>query len=162
MEILWGSTREPELNAALGEWCRIRIGLPRPFASFTSLGVFQGGELLGAAVFHNYEPESGVIEVSGASSSARWLPRQVLYELFSYVFDQLGCQMAVFRVSEKNTRLHRIMRAYGFDEFRIPRLAGRHEDQILFTLTDDAWRANGFHREHRKGIDDGQISTQAA
>ena len=74
MEILWGSTREPELNATLGEWCRIRIGLPRPFASFTSLGVFQDGELLGAAVFHNYEPESGVdLNATYPDSRAKWV-----------------------------------------------------------------------------------------
>ncbi len=150
MDILWGSVREPELNIALGEWCQRKIGLPRPFVSFTSLGVFESGCLLGVAVFHNWDKEAGVIEVSGASESARWLPRPVLFALFSYVFNQLKCQALVMRVAPENTRIQRILRAYGYEETRIKRLRGRDQDDLIFILYDDAWRANGFHRENKE------------
>ncbi|RWI60247.1 MAG: N-acetyltransferase [Mesorhizobium sp.] len=156
MNVIWGSSKEPDLNVALGEWCRVKIGLPRPFVNFTSLGVFDHqGELLGAAVFHNWDPEAGVIEVSGASTSARWLPRPVLYELFSYVFNQLGCQALVMRVAPENTRIQRILRAYGYEENRIKRLRGRHEDELIFILYDDVWRSNGFHRQNKEQMPDG-------
>ena len=149
MDMLWGTSREPELNIVLGEWCQHKIGLPRPFTNFTSLGVFNGSELLGVMVFHNWVPEAGVIEVSGAAISARWLTRPVLYALFSYVFDQIGCQALVMRVAPENTRIQRILRAYGYEETRIRRLRGRHQDELVFVLYDDVWRANGFHRENK-------------
>jgi RimJ/RimL family protein N-acetyltransferase len=162
MNIIWGSAREPELNIALGEWCRRKVGLARPFVSFTSLGVFDDdGELHGVTVFHNWDPEAGVIEVSGASSSARWLPRPVLYEMHAYAFNQLGCQAIVMRVAPENARIQRILRAYGYEETRIRRLRGRDQDDLIFILYDDVWRANGFHRENKE-FADGQERAEAA
>src|SRR5690606_2224075 len=80
---------------------------------------------------------AGAIEVSGAADTPRWLTKKVLWEMFAYPFEHLGCQIVVMRVSTENTRLHRILTAYGFECYRIPRLRGRHEDELIFTLTDD-------------------------
>lgn len=146
MNIVWGGSSNPEVNTALATWCAAHIGLPRPFeAPYTTMGVFDGPRLLGVVVYNNYQPEAGVIEIHSASTSARWLTRRVLRALFSYPFEQLGCQMVIARVSEKNTRLLRIFTAYGFDHVVIPRLRGRNLGERIFWLTDDAWRANGFH-----------------
>jgi hypothetical protein len=54
--------------------------------------------------------------------------------------------LVVARISERNTALHRIFHAYGFQSIVIPRLRGRGEDERIFTLTDDDWRASKFYR----------------
>jgi RimJ/RimL family protein N-acetyltransferase len=123
--------------------CRER-GLPE---ASTAIGVIDGdGVLCGGIVYHDYDPEAGVIEMSSAATNKRWLTRATLYGLFSYPFDGLGCQMVAARHSANDKALARIFRAYGFHQVVIPRLFGRTEDGIVSTLTDDAWRANGFHK----------------
>jgi RimJ/RimL family protein N-acetyltransferase len=85
--------------------------------------------------------------MSAASTTPRWLSRQVLYQMFAMPFLGLKCQAVVLRVSERNERMLKILRRFGFSEHRLPRLRGRDEDDILNILTDDAWKANGFYKE---------------
>lgn len=147
MKAIWGSARNPEVNEGLATWCAMKVGLDRGFSDpYTTMGVFDGETLIGVTVFHNYQPQDGVIEISGASASARWLPRGILFEKFSYIFDQLGCQLCVMRVSERNARMIAVARKYGFTGYLIPRLRGRDEAEWVFTLADDEWRNSRFHR----------------
>lgn len=149
IQILWGSAQNPKVNDRLATWCAQKVGLVRGFSEpFTTMGVFSGSDLIGVTVFHNYQPEDGVIEISGASASARWLPRSILFEKFSYIFDQLGCQLCVMRVSERNDRMIAVARKYGFTGHLIPRLRGRDEAEWVFTLTDDEWRKSRFHKRN--------------
>lgn len=143
---LWGGSNNPELNEALAKWCAAQIGLSRGFgAPYVTMGVFDGETLIAVMLYNNYQPEAGVIEIHGAGLTPRWLTRTVLKAMFSYPFDQLGCQMVVMRVSEQDHRLLRILTSYGFDHVVIPRLRGRDEGERIFYLTDDTWRSNGFH-----------------
>ena len=50
--------------------------------------------------------------------------------------------MVVLRVSERNTVMRSIAERCGFTGHLIPRLRGRDEDEVVFTQTDDEWRAN--------------------
>ena len=123
----------------------------------TTMGVFEDGKLIGVMVYHNWDRAAQVIEISGVSERKEWLKRHVLWEMFHYPFDQLKCQMLVMRVSEMKRQwngrgLPRLLKAYGFTETRVPRLYGRDEAGILFCLTDDDWRKNGFHRQHSKPL----------
>lgn len=141
------------VQGQLALWCAQHIGLPRVWPHCRTLGVFDGDQLKAVVVYHNWDPESGVIEISAASTSKRWLTRPVLREIFAYPFDRLAYQMVVARVSPKNQTESgrgtvRIFRSFGFNEYRIPRLRGRDEDEIIFTLTDDQWRSNGYHKEN--------------
>ena len=104
-----------------------------------------GDPIIGAVIFHNYSPESGVIEMSAAAESPRWLTRQTLQAMHSYIFNDAACQMAVMRVSECNARMLRIAKAFGYEAHSIPRLSGRDEAEIILTLTDDQWREGRFH-----------------
>jgi hypothetical protein len=127
------------------------------------MGVFDEKTLIAVILYNNYQPEAGVIEFHGAATDKRWLNRKTLWEMFSYPFVTLGCQLVVTRNSERNEMwngrgLHRLLKAYGFEDYRIPRLRGRDEDEIIFTLTDDDWRLNGFHKENC----DGQVCSRAA
>lgn len=158
---LYGSDASPEkkaINDALGAFVAQRIwGEPRGFGPFGSIGIVDdGGTVVAAMIYHNWDRAAGVIEISGAADTARWITRPVLLEMFSIPFDQFECQMVAMRVYPENQTpagrgLVRLLRAYGFKEYLIPRLGGRHQDQILFTLTDDDWRSNGFHKDRHDG-----------
>lgn len=152
MTIVWGGESTPEINQAIGHFVASLIPeCAAGFGGHTSLGVLNSSMMLTAGViFHEWNPSTGVIELSAASIDRRWLSRPVLKAMFSYPFDGIGCQMVVLRVSAKNENaagrgIKRIAKAYGFTEIVVPRLFGRAHDGVLLTLTDDAWRANKFN-----------------
>jgi len=127
------------------------MGIERGFGPSTALGYVEDGELVGGTVFHNWEPEAGVIELSTAATTPRWLTPTVLHAIFAYPFEHLGCQMVVLRVAERNARMRRIAERFGFDAYPIPRLRGRDEADIIYTLTDDQWRSTRFEKRLRHG-----------
>jgi len=138
----------PEFNQAMKQWIESRIwddGSTLPPS--VMMGVFDKGKIVAAVAFHDYHEKEGVIEISAASESKRWLTRNVLHAIFSYVFVTAKCQLCVARIEPENTSLLRIFKAYGFNDIRIPRLLGREKDQIVLTLTDDDWLANKFERK---------------
>ena len=147
MQPFWGH------DEAVAAWVARHIpGCERGFETCRAMGVLDGEKLVAGMVYHNWEPEHGVIEISGAATTPRWLTRRVLWQMFAYPFAGIGCQMLVMRVSQRNEQwngrgLPRLLTAYGFDKHTIPRLYGRQESGHLFTLTDDAWRVNGFHKK---------------
>jgi hypothetical protein len=138
-----GEEGSPVLNDAIAKFVSgLIFGTEDGFERYCTMGVFDGGSLIAGVVYHNYYPENGVVELSAASISKRWLNQPVLHDMFSLPFDVLGCQLCVLRVSEKNTSMLRIASAYGFTDHRIPRLRGRNEAEHILTLTDDDWREN--------------------
>lgn len=140
-----------DIKHHLAVWCALQIGLPRVWEHCKVLAVFDGDTLIAVVVYHDWCPETGVIELSAAATSKRWLTRKVLHEIFAYPFERLEYQMVVARVSPDNQTENgrgttRIFRSFGFDEYRIPRLRGRDEDEIIFTLTDDKWRSKTMEK----------------
>lgn len=149
MTPVWGK------DEAVSRWVARRIpGCERGFGECRALAVVdeEREKLVGGVVYHNWEPGRQIIEISGASETPRWLTRRVLWAMFHYPFLAIGCQLVVMRVSEENQMwngrgLPRLLKSYGFNEYRIPRLFGRDEGGIVFTLSDDDWKANGFHKK---------------
>jgi RimJ/RimL family protein N-acetyltransferase len=141
MDLLYGH------NEVVAAWVAAHIpGCERGFDKPVSIGVVENERLIGGTVFHNYQPEAGVIEMSSAGTDPRWLSRKMLAAIFGYVFDQAGCQLVVMRVSERNGRMVKIAEKFGFDGHLIPRLRGRDEAEWIFTLTDDQWRQHPVAR----------------
>jgi RimJ/RimL family protein N-acetyltransferase len=103
------------------------------------------GHLVAGWVWHNFSPEAGTLEFSGASVTPKWMTREILHQIFAYAFEHVRCQMIVTRNSADNTTLHKQLTRFGFDRFDIPRLFGRAEDGCVFTLTDEQWRASAFY-----------------
>lgn len=132
----------------VARWVGERIGCNRGFGLCAAMTV--GKPWIAGVVFHNYSPEAGIMEMSACAESPQWLSRPVLWAMHSYIFDDAQCQMAVMRTSERNTRMRRIGKAYGYREQIIPRLRGRHEAEAVLTLTDCDWRSSRFHvrKEH--------------
>lgn len=152
MNVIWGSS-DPALNQALGDWCSVQIfGEPGELsAPYTTMGVVDERGLIATICYNNYQPEAGVIEVHGAGIDKRWLNRLTLHEMFAFPFDRLGCQSVVMRVDPDDRALSRMLTAYGFKKFLLPRLRGRDKDEAVFILHDDDWRANGFHTKGQAG-----------
>lgn len=145
MNLLWGDgIREPELNEAISGFVSALTGYP-PFKDYTSLGVFLHGRIIAGVVFSEHFRDRGTIDLSGAAIDKRWLTRPVMTAIFRYVFGQLGCQLAINRVSERDRTQRRQLLAVGYTEHFIPRLRGRDEGEFVYTLTDEAWRAGRFH-----------------
>lgn len=115
------------------------------FGPCKAIGVVdKSGLLVGGMVYSGWDVHAKTIEMSGAAISKRWLTRETLKGLFSYPFDVIGVQMVVMRNSENQTALHRMLRAYDFKEFVIPRLFGREEAGHIWTLTQEDWQNNKF------------------
>jgi RimJ/RimL family protein N-acetyltransferase len=147
LSLIWGGESNPGVNQAIAEFVASHIpGCERGWEHFTTLGMVERNQLVAGVVFHNYAPEAGVIELSSASITKRWLSRPMLKAMFGYPFDEIGCQMVVLRVSERNTVMIEIAERFGFSSYRIPRLRGREEAEIIFTLTDDDWRNHAVNR----------------
>lgn len=134
---------------ALQDYISARIwGSPRAMPLGNIMAAVADGRVNGAAVFHNYNPDAETIEISAAADNPRWLTRPILREMFGFAFDQLACQAVILRCDPANDRLGRILTAYGFTRYDIPRLRGRDKAEAIFLLADDAWRANGFHKDN--------------
>lgn len=152
MNVIWGGKNQPDVNQAISDFVSEKIwNVKKSFGNFTSMGVVSHETLIAGLVYHNYEPDAGTIEITGAATDRRWLTKPVLYKMYEYPFKQLGCQMVVQRNSEHNHHLNNILRRYGFDEYRIERLRGKDEAEIIFTLTKEQWENNGYHKEHSNG-----------
>lgn len=147
--ILWADHGDPHYGA-LVDFITTRIwGGPREMTGGTVMAVAEGQTIIGACLFHNWQPDEGVIELTSASVSPRWLNRSVLQAMFAYAFDRLRCQAAVMRVDPENARMCRIAEAFGFKRYDIPRLRGRDKAEALFILGDDEWRSGKFAKEDK-------------
>lgn len=121
-------------------------GKSRDFGNCQAMAVVEDETLIAGIIFHNYEPDSQVIEISAASTSSRWLTRQTLRKMFAYPFEECDCQAVVLRCDPEDAHLRRMLTAYGFKMYVLPRLRGRDKDENVFILTDDAWASNKFQR----------------
>jgi RimJ/RimL family protein N-acetyltransferase len=116
------------------------------FQNCSAIGVLDNDMLIAGVVYSNWLPTAGVVEMSVFAATPKWFNRGTLKALLSWPFDGLGCQMIVLRVSEKNARMCRLADGVGFIGHRIPRLLGRNEDCIVYTLTTEDWSASRFMR----------------
>lgn len=125
---------------------RLIPGCERGFAEPTCFGVIEDETLIAGVVFTNWQPEAGTIELHAAALSPRWFTLPVIRAIFRYVFNVAECQMAILRVSTDNSHMQSIADRLGFTGYRIPRLFGRNEDGMVYTLTDEQWRSSRFER----------------
>lgn len=145
-----------EMNLAL--WAAARIWPDREdawrdvAAVARVMAVFDEDELLAVMIYHNWDPKADTIEISGAAAHPRWLTRQTLWSLYAYPFDVLGCQLVVQRNAAGNARVNRILKKLGFYPVTIPRLRGRFEDEIIWTLTVENWRAGAHGKSFQQKL----------
>jgi len=139
-----------EVNAIYGQTERVAAFVAsqppfdpsRGFGECEAIGFEIDGHLVAGAVFSNWSPEAGTIEISASATDRRWMTRKSLQRIFGYVFSQAGCQLCILSVSESNSHMRHIARRLGFTEYLIPRLRGRGEAGAIYTLTAEQWAAS--------------------
>ena len=128
---------------SVARWVSEGLGYEREYNNCTAIGR-QSDKMLGAAVFHNWEPDYGTIELSIYSEDRRWLTRGLLRVFADYVFNTCGCQMVIMRTEANHPALS-IIRRLGGDFHVIPRLRGRTRDGVIATITKEQWeKFNGW------------------
>ena len=120
----------------------------RGFGNCKTIGVLDNdGLLIAGLIYHHYDPDAQVIEISAAALANRpWMTRETLRRMFQYPFHQCGCQMVIQRIAADDYRQVRQMQAFGYTLIGVPRMLGRDSDGLLALLTYEAWSANKFNR----------------
>jgi RimJ/RimL family protein N-acetyltransferase len=111
----FGPQSSPLENATVGRFVSELIWAKADaIRDFCSMAVMDDETLIGGTLYHNWHPESGVIELTSAATDRKWLTRSVVNAMFDLPFNRLGCQMVVLRVSERNDNMIHIARSFGF------------------------------------------------
>lgn len=139
-------SHEPALNATVGDFVSCRIwGEPGRFGPYCSMGVFDDETLIGGIIYHNYDPEAGVIELSAGSAKTHWMTRSIVRQFMTMPFAVLGCQSVFARHSSDCRHLRRIWSRFGAEEYVIPRMRGRNRPpECIAVVTQEAWAASPF------------------
>ena len=144
LDLVWAHHSQGAFYGGLVQFLADRTG-DGEYSRGTALAVADGKTIKAVALFHNWQPQAGVVEISAASDCKRWLSRRVLWAMFDYAFNTLGAQVVVARIDPTRDELSRIFTAYGFKRYDIPRLRGRDKGEAILVLADDDWAVNGFH-----------------
>ena len=131
------------IHATQIDWLAAKLKYP-PWRhdNTASIGVYQDAALVAVVAYHNWNPTTGVISLSGASTSPRWLTRQVAHLSHVYPFEDVKCQMVEMKVNAENHRVLKQLRRFGYQTHLIPRLYGSDADGYICTLTKEAWLEN--------------------
>lgn len=133
-------------------------------SALKAMGIIdQDGKLIAGMVYHNWDPEAGVLEMSGAALPGKqWLTRETIKRMYQYPFLQCGCQMIFMRVEAADERLLRQLAALNYSFIKIPRLGGRDRDIVLCLLTVENWATNKFCRRLKHHLDAAPALKEAA
>lgn len=128
----------------------------RGFSNCQTIGVIDhalNGRLIAGLVYHNYDPEAGIIEISGAAFSDRqWLTRETIKRMYQYPFFGCGVQMVVQRTPADDEVLLAMLAKYDYTFIRMPRLFGPARDGVICCLTYEAWCNNRFNKRFKHHI----------
>jgi len=129
---------------------RIWPGKGHDFGLCRAIAVVGGDQLAAGLIYHNYDPDAGVVEISAAAWLKGWLTRSVLKVMYGYPFEAVGCQAVVQRVPDEDHMQHRMLKVYGHERYRIPRLRGPDAAENIYVLTREAWASNKLRRLARE------------
>lgn len=124
----WVAARIPDCQRGFGDCCR-------------ALGVEHKSRLVAGMVYHNWAPEWGIIEMSGAADDKRWMTRRVLHDIFAYPFS--FCRMVLAQHDVDNPA-RSIWQRLGANEYVIPALRGEDRDGVIATFSKAQWQAGRF------------------
>lgn len=105
----------PELIIApeVLKWMQDKIGweLPNPYVVF---GIVFKGRIVGGVSYHNYTGSQ--CEVSAITTSIRWAAKDIIKQLLSYPFNEMGCRRITALTDSKNTKARRMLERMGFKQ----------------------------------------------
>ncbi|WP_226552978.1 GNAT family N-acetyltransferase [Celeribacter naphthalenivorans] len=118
-------------------------------AKCAAMAVIRDGKLSGGVVFHDWNPDAQVICMSAAGGRG-WLSLDAIYQMHRYCFDDAGAQLSVLQVSEHNSLMRRTAEKFGYSGVTVPRLRGRNEDEVIYTLPEEVWRSHPLTKRAEK------------
>lgn len=125
----------------LRAWLETRLDLKlHPETVF--MGAEACGKLATVAAFSHYVPDID-IEISIAHDSKGIASRELVREIFRYVFDQSNCLRCTARIAEDNQQSIKLAERLGFKaEGRLRRGFGNRDALLFGLLRDDTpWQA---------------------
>lgn len=126
-------------------------GCARGFGNCAAIGFSDEKGLFGGAVYHNYSPEAGTIELTAVSKRKSWATRDTIRLVFGYPFAAFNIQLLAARTAEGNTSALRVWEKLGADFYTIPRLRSRNEAEVITTLTAEQWSNSKFSKGGKYG-----------
>ena len=152
MQRVWAGVNNPDAHEAICKWVSHHSFGHKEnlWPDSSSFGVLRDGAPIAGFVYHDYKASAGTIQYSGASIDRDWLKGPALHMMFSYMFDDLDCQMVITGNSSKNTGLHRLLKITDHKKHVIERGWGRDEDLYLWTLTKEQWAQNPIMQRSKK------------
>lgn len=118
----------------------------RGFSVCSTLGFYINTKLVAVMVFHNFMPQWGTIEITGAATSPLWARRAVFRFIAEYCFDINKCQAIVLNMADNNVRVQKLAKSLGFELTRVPRLRGQDAAAVIGVLTKEAWSETKYMR----------------
>lgn len=104
---------------------------------FTALGVMKNGKLAGAVIFNDYDARNVEMTMVGPHA----FTKDVVRELFSYAFDELGCLRISVTIPEKNLENCKKALRWGWiPEGRKRDYYAVNEHAVIFGMTRDECR----------------------
>lgn len=122
----------------------------RGFGACQAVGFIRGETLIGGVIYHNYDPEAGVIEISAGMHPSHQLTRGEWQDVMDAPFVKMDCQMIYFKVAKTNKRLRATLRRMGCKEHIVPRMLGRTKAMAFMTLTDEDWFGGRYSKRDTK------------
>lgn len=153
MSFTWGLAEKGEQTERLAFLVADRIwpGRGYDFGACRAIAIVDGNHLAAGIIYHNYDDEAGVLELSAAAFKPGWLTRTTLKAMFDYPFISCGCQAVVHRIPDEDHVQHRMLSSYGHIRYRIPRLRGVNKAENIYVLTRETWAGNAFNKRYTHG-----------
>lgn len=98
----------------VAEWTAARIPHADGFGPYAAIGVTIGEKLVAGWVYHDYQPKAETMQLSVASDTPVWARPNVLAELLSYPFRQMGCFKVYTVTPHRNERTLKANARIGF------------------------------------------------
>ena len=102
-------------NKRVSDWVSSKIGTAEWSGNYSAIGAEMDGKLVGGMVVDGWV--QGVrCTLHMAGEGPVWITRSILREVFTYVFYQLDCKVAIGWVSSGNAKSMRLTQHLGFKE----------------------------------------------
>lgn len=111
--------------------------LQAPMESYDSTARYAGivddkGECLAAAIYTDYRPAHGTLQLHFAAKSPRWATRNIIKEVFRYAFETCGVQKLWTATPHTNERALKLNYGLGFKkEAILQRHFGRDTHAVI-------------------------------
>lgn len=130
----------------------LKMDIPK---NSVSIGIARNNELIGAALFHNYNlTHAGkplFIEMSFGTIDKAWANRAIISALLGYPFSQLKVKRIQSTVSQKNRDVRLFLERLGFKMEGVGRLAWPHGgNAMMYSLLSREFFASKWSMKNRK------------